>query len=93
VDELADTQYLLRDVPAPTMPEAEAEDEDDEDEDKTLVLGRKSEDDGVQTKLDLAEAYIEMGDAEGARGILGEVMSEGSEAQQEHAKALLAKLS
>jgi pilus assembly protein FimV len=91
VDELADTQYLLRDVPAPAVPEAEDDDED-EDEDKTLVLGRKSEEDGVQTKLDLAEAYIEMGDAEGARGILGEVMSEGSEAQQEHAKALLEKL-
>ena len=87
VDELADTQFLLRDVPAP-----DAQQDKGDDEASTLVLNRGPDDDGLQTKLDLAEAYIEMGDAEGARGILGEVMSEGSETQQEHAKALLAKL-
>lgn len=44
------------------------------------------------TKLDLARAYIDMGDAEGARDILNEVLSEGSEEQQGEAKELLARL-
>jgi len=46
-------------------------------------------DDPVQTKIDLARAYIEMGDAEGAREILQEAMQEGSPAQQEVARGML----
>lgn len=48
--------------------------------------------DETTTKLDLARAYIDMGDAEGARDILDEVMSEGSDTQQQEARAMLAKL-
>ena len=48
--------------------------------------------DETTTKLDLARAYIDMGDAEGARDILDEVMSEGSDNQQQEARAMLAKL-
>lgn len=44
------------------------------------------------TKLDLARAYMEMGDREGAREILGEVRKEGSAQQQEEAGKLLASL-
>jgi Tfp pilus assembly protein FimV len=44
------------------------------------------------TKLDLARAYEEMGDREGAREILREVIRDGDEQQQKEAKALLAKL-
>lgn len=44
----------------------------------------------VSTKLDLAKAYVEMGDKEGAREILQEVLQEGDETQQGDAKALLA---
>lgn len=44
----------------------------------------------VSTKLDLAKAYVEMGDKEGAREILQEVMQEGDDKQQADAKALLA---
>ena len=46
----------------------------------------------VSTKLDLARAYEEMGDREGAREILREVMHDGNDVQQKEAKALLAKL-
>jgi len=49
-------------------------------------------DDPVQTKIDLARAYVEMGDAEGAREILQEAMQEGSPAQQEVARGMLASL-
>jgi pilus assembly protein FimV len=43
----------------------------------------------VNTKLDLAKAYLEMGDKEGAREILGEVLKEGDAGQQREAKALM----
>ena len=44
------------------------------------------------TKLDLARAYEEMGDQEGAREILREVLHDGDESQKAEARALLAKL-
>ena len=43
------------------------------------------------TKLDLAKAYQEMGDVEGAREILQEVLHEGDDQQKAEAKTLLAK--
>ena len=48
--------------------------------------------DEASTKLDLARAYIDMGDIEGAKDILQEVVKEGSESQQTEAKELLASL-
>lgn len=48
--------------------------------------------DEASTKLDLARAYIDMGDIEGARDILEEVEKEGSDEQQSEAKALLSTL-
>lgn len=49
--------------------------------------------DETATKLDLARAYIDMGDSEGAKDILDEVLSEGNENQQTEARELLAGLS
>jgi pilus assembly protein FimV len=46
----------------------------------------------VATKLDLAKAYEEMGDKDGARDLLNEVVQEGDAAQQEQAKTMLAAL-
>lgn len=46
----------------------------------------------VATKLDLAKAYEEMGDKDGARELLNEVVAEGDAAQQQQAKAMLAAL-
>ncbi|HHC72263.1 MAG TPA: hypothetical protein ENK54_05135 [Thiotrichales bacterium] len=48
--------------------------------------------DEVDTKLDLAQAYLEMGDAEGARDILDEVLAEGSEKQKQEARKMLEQL-
>lgn len=48
--------------------------------------------DEVGTKLDLAKAYIDMGDPEGARSILDEVMDEGSSTQKEEAQSLLGQI-
>jgi pilus assembly protein FimV len=48
--------------------------------------------DEVATKLDLAKAFIDMGDAEGARSSLEEVLSEGSQEQKAEATGLLAQI-
>ena len=45
--------------------------------------------DSANTKLDLAKAYIDMGDEEGARDILKEVVTEGNADQQQQAEKLL----
>jgi pilus assembly protein FimV len=46
----------------------------------------------VETKLDLARAYLEMGDDSGARTLFEEVMEEGNEGQRESAKQALGRL-
>ncbi len=43
----------------------------------------------VGTKLDLARAYMDMGDPEGARSILEEVVQEGSASQKQEAQRLI----
>ena len=65
--------------------ESELGDEDDFD----FLAGT----DEAATKLDLARAYIEMGDADGARDILEEVALEGNEDQKAEAQDLLKNLS
>ena len=56
-------------------------------EDAGAAAGRE-----LETKLDLAKAYQEMGDIEGARLMLDEVLAQGDEAQREAARALMAQL-
>lgn len=56
------------------------------DDDDFSFLGDADEN---ATKLDLAKAYIDMGDKEGARDILTEVLNEGSPEQQAEAKSLI----
>lgn len=46
-------------------------------------------DDPVDTKLDLARAYLDMGDPSGARAMLEEVSKEGTQMQKDEAKRLL----
>ena len=48
--------------------------------------------DEVSTKLDLARAFIDMGDTEGARGSLEEVIAEGNDDQKTEAQTLLAQI-
>jgi pilus assembly protein FimV len=49
-------------------------------------------DDGVGTKLDLAKAYLDMGDPEGARSMLEEVLAEGNDTQKGEARRLMAEI-
>ena len=46
----------------------------------------------MATKLDLAAAYEEIGDKEGARELLDEVVAGGDSAQKDRARSMLAKL-
>ncbi|MEM8660029.1 MAG: FimV/HubP family polar landmark protein, partial [Pseudomonadota bacterium] len=61
-----------------------------EAEDEELVIAAGS--DGLSTRLDLARAYIDMGDEDGARQILEEVAAEGSDELKVEAKALLERI-
>ena len=62
--------------------------EDEEDASEGLLDNA----DEVATKLDLARAYMDMGDAEGARSILDEVMGEGNEEQKREAEDIIAQI-
>jgi pilus assembly protein FimV len=46
----------------------------------------------IETKLDLAMAYLDMGDPVGARNLLEEVLQEGNVDQKQRAEAFIAKL-
>jgi len=54
--------------------------------------GMMGDSDEVATKLDLAQAYIEMGDNDGARSMLEEVAEAGNDEQKQQAQELLSKI-
>jgi pilus assembly protein FimV len=64
-----------------------ASDTFDNAEEITLAAGDESAD--VDTKLDLVTAYMDMGDNEGARELLEEVLQEGGPKQRERAQKML----
>ena len=74
------------------------EDELDLGDDDELDLGSLDDDDELNldedasSKLDLARAYIEMGDNDGAKSLLEEVVSEGDDAQVSEANELLGNI-
>jgi pilus assembly protein FimV len=99
VSEVGDTIEQPRDdatveQPRPTLPDETAEIptmsiapedmSDDLHEARTMTE--------VGTKLDLARAYVDMGDPAGARSILEEVLDEGDEGQRQQAQQLLDSL-
>jgi pilus assembly protein FimV len=84
--ELGDLSHELEQ--SHTEPATSLADEDALDDEFDFLAGT----DEATTKLDLARAYIEMGDNEGAQDILEEVLSEGNETQQQEARDLIKKL-
>ena len=68
--------------------EVDSEQADDDDFD----LSSLDDVDEISTKLDLARAYLDMGDHEGTRGILEEVIADGNDEQKKEAADLMAKL-
>jgi pilus assembly protein FimV len=75
---------LAQPAPVATLQGADLDGDDDFD----FLSGT----DESATKLDLARAYIDMGDTEGARDILDEVIAEGNDGQQQEARELIANL-
>lgn len=61
-------------------------------EDSAVDGGLYTEEDEIGTKLDLAKAYIDMGDPDGAKNILEEVLEEGNETQQHEARDLISQM-
>lgn len=57
-----------------------------------ITLDETNESPDVDTKLDLVTAYIDMGDQEGARELLEEVLQEGGPTQRSKAQKLMASL-
>jgi pilus assembly protein FimV len=78
-----DTDEPSAEEPA-AAPVAEASDE--------LDLSDLGDVDEINTKLDLAKAYMDMGDHEGARDILDEVVAGGNSQQKQEAQELLGQL-
>ncbi len=85
-------------VEMPKMALPSEDEDDDDDEDHTVFVPRaaqpeeQSVEDEVATKLDLAKAYVELGDKESAKTILDEVMVEGNDEQKKQAEELLAQV-
>ncbi|MFJ7313568.1 FimV/HubP family polar landmark protein [Pseudomonas sp. NPDC098747] len=85
----AELDRLSQSIAEPTFTEADAALGDDLGEDDFDFLAGTDE---AATKLDLAQAYIDMGDSDGARDILNEVLTEGDEKQRGEAKEMLSSL-
>lgn len=88
-DVTADDSEAAAAAPALSLDGADLDDEELSGEED---LGFLSDADETATKLDLARAYIDMGDRDGAKDILEEVMLEGSDEQQAEAKNLLERV-
>lgn len=83
-------EQALSDFSADSLQMNDAADMSDEDMDAELDF--MADADEAATKLDLARAYIDMGDSEGARDILSEVAQEGNEQQRQEAVELLSRI-
>jgi pilus assembly protein FimV len=79
-----DLAAISLDLNAPSPSEATAPNE---------ITLSEAESPDVDTKLDLVTAYMDMGDTEGARELLDEVMREGGPLQRERAQKILDSLS
>ena len=99
VSEVGDTVEQLRDDATVEQPRPTIGDEESDSPTMSLGPDDMSEDlneartmTEVGTKLDLARAYVDMGDPAGARSILEEVLDEGDEGQRQQAQQLLDSL-
>ncbi len=102
--ELASDEIELPDLASVELDlqDTQLESEDDEglelsldsfDFDSDDDLDLEVDEDESNTQLELAQAYVDMGDESGAKDILAEVLNNGSDEQKQQANELLAKLS
>jgi pilus assembly protein FimV len=75
-----------------------AEDDDDDDDDKTFLVSKSTDadeqsvDEEMSSQLDLAKAYIELGDTDNAKTILDEVIAQGSDDYRKQAEELIGQI-
>ena len=86
-------------IPAASMDKLDLADNDgDDDDDKTFLVPKSSEvaeqsaDDEMASQLDLAKAYIELGDNENAKSILDEIIAQGSDTFRKQAEELIGQI-
>jgi pilus assembly protein FimV len=92
-DDLSDDdvfEQALSDFSAENLAMDDSEHMSDDDMDAELDF--MADADEAATKLDLARAYLDMGDNEGARDILAEVAHEGNDLQRSEAADLLSRI-
>ena len=102
IDELIDFEIpTVEDDAVSEIPTLHTDDDVDdmvEEEDRTVFVGRtpgseqQTEDEEMASQLDLAKAYIELGDSENAKTILDEVIAQGSNYYSEQANELLSQV-
>ena len=86
-------------VQAPALSLSMDEEDEDDDEQETILVPRSSEseeqsaEDEIGTQLDLAKAYIELGDNDNAKTILDEIVAQGNEEQKQQAQDMLGQIS
>ena len=91
----ADSPFDFTDLPPLEFDASAAEPPEPVDEptgNATLAVEDFPGEDAIGTKLDLARAYLDMGDPEGARSMLEEVVAEGSDEQKAEAQRLIADM-
>ncbi|MGS2723294.1 FimV/HubP family polar landmark protein [Porticoccus sp. GXU_MW_L64] len=88
-DEPEETSEPEEDADEQDQAPADEQDAQPEPEDSDDDFDLDMEGDEIGTKLDLAKAYSDVGDADGAREMLEEVIEEGNDEQKAEAKKLL----
>jgi pilus assembly protein FimV len=79
-------------------PEISLSEDADDEEDHTLMIPKssdideQSEDEEMASQLDLAKAYIELGDNENAKNILDEIVAQGNETYRKQAEELIGQI-
>ncbi|GJM04221.1 MAG: hypothetical protein DHS20C09_02120 [marine bacterium B5-7] len=85
-------------VEIPKSVDLSVDDDDDDDDEHTVFVPRAAQpeeqtaEDEIATKLDLAKAYVELGDKDSAKTILDEVIADGNDEQRKQAEDLLAQV-
>lgn len=93
-DDLSDDDLSFDlDVPNAAEDELSSALDNEDAPDLEFDVGDLDDIDEAETKLDLATAYIDMDDPDGAKSILNEVLLEGNEEQKNRAHSLLESLS
>ncbi|EAQ64165.1 hypothetical protein MED121_00995 [Marinomonas sp. MED121] len=92
-ESLTEAQAEEDDLEVPSFTEEDAiEDDEASDEEEEFDFFDASGDE-MATKLDLARAYMDMGDEEGARVILEDVLTSGNETQVSEAQSMIDRMS